>query len=111
MLLLSYFMHAVPIYRHSFVILKLLLLPQVVSSVTGNKSCVSSVAESNILQYLLLVLYMLPTCECNTFIDICCIMGLPYLLIYTFGLLSRLPAGTRVDLHTWSLFSIALYNF
>ena len=36
---------------------------QLVSSVTGNKSCVSSIAESNVLQYLLLVLYMLPTCK------------------------------------------------
>ena len=33
------------------------------SSVTGNKSCVSNIAESNVLQYLLLVLYMLPSCQ------------------------------------------------
>ena len=36
---------------------------QVISSVTGNKSCVSNIADSNVLQYLLLVLHMLPACE------------------------------------------------
>ena len=37
---------------------------QVISSVTGNKKCVSNISDANVLQYLLLVLYMLPTCEC-----------------------------------------------
>lgn len=36
---------------------------QVISTVTGNKSCVSNIADSNVLQYLLLVLHMLPSCE------------------------------------------------
>ena len=36
---------------------------QVVSTVTGNKSCVSNIADSNVLQYLMLVLHMLPSCE------------------------------------------------
>ena len=36
---------------------------QVISSVTGNKKCVSNIADANVLQYLLLVLYMLPSCE------------------------------------------------
>jgi len=39
---------------------------QVISSVTGNKKCVSNIADSNVLQYLLLVLYMLPSCELLT---------------------------------------------
>ena len=38
---------------------------QVISSVTGNKKCVSNISDSNVLQYLLLVLYMLPSCECH----------------------------------------------
>ena len=34
-----------------------------ISSVTGNKTCVSNIADSNVLQYLLLVLHMLPSCK------------------------------------------------
>ena len=30
---------------------------------TGNKKCVENIAEANVLQYVLLVLYMLPSCE------------------------------------------------
>ncbi|XP_019858666.1 PREDICTED: dnaJ homolog subfamily C member 13 [Amphimedon queenslandica] len=33
---------------------------QVVSAVTGNKSCVSNIADSNVLQYLMIVLHSLP---------------------------------------------------
>ena len=36
---------------------------QVISTVTGNKSCVSNIADSNVLQYLMLVLHMLPSCK------------------------------------------------
>ena len=36
---------------------------QVISSVTGNKQCVSNIADANVLQFVLLVLYMLPQCE------------------------------------------------
>ena len=39
---------------------------QVISSVTGNKKCVSNIADANVLQYLLLVLYMLPSCKLAT---------------------------------------------
>ena len=42
------------------------LIVQVISTVTGNKSCVSNIADSNVLQYLLLVLHMLPSCEYAT---------------------------------------------
>lgn len=31
--------------------------------VTGNKACVSNIADSNVLQYLLLVLHMLQSCK------------------------------------------------
>lgn len=37
---------------------------KVISAVTGNKSCVSNIADSNVLQYLMLVLHTLPSCEC-----------------------------------------------
>ena len=30
---------------------------------TGNKKCVENIAEANVLQFVLLVLYMLPSCE------------------------------------------------
>ena len=37
---------------------------QVISSVTSNKQCVSNIADANVLQFVLLVLHMLPPCEC-----------------------------------------------
>ncbi len=39
---------------------------QVVSSVTGNNKCVGNIADANVLQYILLVLYMLPQCTLCT---------------------------------------------
>ena len=36
---------------------------QVISSVTSNKQCVSNIADANVLQFVLLVLHMLPSCE------------------------------------------------
>lgn len=39
-------------------------LLQVISSVTSNKQCVSNIADANVLQFVLLVLHMLPSCEC-----------------------------------------------
>ena len=36
---------------------------QAISTVTGNKKCVENIAEANVLQFVLLVLYMLPSCE------------------------------------------------
>ena len=39
-------------------------LLQVISVVTGNKKCVQNIADSNVLQYLLLVQLMLPSSEC-----------------------------------------------
>ena len=41
----------------------MLYIGQVISSVTGNKQCVSNIADANVLQFVLLVLYMLPSCE------------------------------------------------
>ncbi|KAL5489677.1 hypothetical protein EMCRGX_G018795 [Ephydatia muelleri] len=37
-----------------------LLALKAVSSVTGNKACVSNIADAGVLQYLLLIIYMLP---------------------------------------------------
>ena len=39
---------------------------QVISSVTGNKQCVSNIADANVLQFVLLVIHMLPSCMCET---------------------------------------------
>ena len=39
-----------------------LLALKAVSSVTGNRACVSNIADAGTLQYLLLVIYMLPAC-------------------------------------------------
>jgi DnaJ family protein C protein 13 len=36
---------------------------QAISSVTGNKKCVENIAEANVLQFVLLVLYMLPSSQ------------------------------------------------
>ena len=41
-----------------------LLALKAVSSVTGNKACVSNIADAGVLQYLLLIIYMLPACTC-----------------------------------------------
>ena len=41
-----------------------LLALKAVSSVTGNKACVSNIADAGVLQYLLLLIYMLPACTC-----------------------------------------------
>ena len=40
---------------------------QVISSVTSNKQCVSNIADANVLQFVLLVLHMLPSCECMVY--------------------------------------------
>ncbi len=51
-----------------------------ISVVTGNKKCVSNISDANVLQYLLLVLYMLPTCESHAchmtpaLVDMCVVM-------------------------------------
>ncbi|CAB3992239.1 dnaJ homolog subfamily C member 13-like [Paramuricea clavata] len=36
---------------------------EVISNVTGNKNCVSDIADSNVISYLLLTLYTLPSCR------------------------------------------------
>ena len=41
----------------------LYFLFQAISSVTGNKKCVENIAEANVLQFVLLVLYMVPSCK------------------------------------------------
>ena len=53
--------HMLHTHLHTCIYTKLF---QVISIVTGNKKCVQNIADSNVLQYLLLVQLMLPSSEC-----------------------------------------------